>query len=70
MGMAQGGPIFFGHGEKDPLIPMKLGEDTRDFCKTLDLEVSWKQYASLGHWYSDEMLEDLVEFIAAKMLPA
>ena len=60
------GALFFGHGTLDTLVPMKLGQDTTTLFKSLGLDVSWNQYDGLEHWYSDEMLRDLVEVLAAR----
>jgi predicted esterase len=62
---ASRGPIFLGHGTADALVPMKLGEDTTTLLRSLELQVSWNQYEGLSHWYSNDMLKDLVEFVAA-----
>ena len=60
------GPIFFGHGTRDTLVPMKLGQDTATLLKSIGLDISWNQYEGLDHWYSHEMLKDLVDFVGAK----
>lgn len=56
-------PMFLGHGDMDWKVPIELGEDATNCLKGLGVDVSWNEYAKLGHWYSMPMLADVVKFI-------
>lgn len=54
-------PIFMAHGSHDPMVPMQLGEMSRDRLTSLDYAVQWHDYpmphavcpqeiADIGHW--------------------
>ena len=59
-------PIFLAHGAEDETVKVELGHDARDCLALLRAEVIWKEYQGLGHWYSVQMLEDLVTFLEGK----
>ncbi|RMD43749.1 hypothetical protein DV735_g1310, partial [Chaetothyriales sp. CBS 134920] len=59
------GPIFLGHGTLDPLVPLHLGSESALLLEMIGLKTDWHQYDGLGHWYSPDMLKDLIEFISA-----
>ncbi|CAD6590312.1 MAG: hypothetical protein ASARMPRED_004722 [Alectoria sarmentosa] len=56
-------PVFLGHGTKDEKVPINLGREAADCLKSMGVEVFWKDYDDLGHWYSITMLDDLVAFL-------
>jgi len=56
-------PLFLGHGVEDGKVPVHLGREARSCLGVMGVDVSWKEYEGLGHWYSGEMLRDLVDFI-------
>lgn len=56
-------PTFLGHGILDDRVGVVLGRDSSRCLRDLGISVSWKEYESLGHWYSGPMLRDLVEFL-------
>ncbi|KAH6629540.1 phospholipase/carboxylesterase family protein-like protein [Boeremia exigua] len=56
-------PVFMGHGEEDEKVPCELGRSAADFLRSIDIKVDWKEYEGLGHWYSDEMLRDIIRFL-------
>lgn len=72
-------PIFFGHGEKDPVVQFKYGKKSYDFLKEAlkfkDAEgedvkgLSWNEYPDLEHSSSPEELKDLEKWLE-KVLPA
>lgn len=41
-------PIFMAHGTEDPIVPLALGEISRDMLRTLGAPVDWRTYA-MGH---------------------
>lgn len=61
-------PLFLGHGTEDDKVPFALGQETARFLhSTMAMEVvQWRQYDGLGHWYSKEMLSDIVSFAQEK----
>ena len=59
-------PVFLAHGVKDEKVIIRLGHQARDCIKRLQTSVEWREYEDLGHWYSGQMLEDLVEFLKDK----
>lgn len=56
-------PIFMGHGTDDSLIPCEHGRQAAEFLRTIDVDVEWNEYGGLDHWYSRDMLRDIIEFV-------
>jgi predicted esterase len=56
-------PLFLGHGTLDEKVPCKLGKAASQLFSALGFDVAWKEYEDLGHWYSGEMLRDMIMFI-------
>jgi predicted esterase len=56
-------PIFMGHGGDDEKVPSAIGKLAAEFLSSLDVNVAWKEYEGLGHWYSQDMLRDVVLFL-------
>jgi len=56
-------PIFLAHGTEDEKVPIELGYEARDCLASMKASVSWREYGGLGHWYSGQMLGDLVAFL-------
>lgn len=57
----RGLPLFMGHGLNDPLVPLALGEQTRDMLVKASYDVEWHAYpmehsvnaleiVDIGHW--------------------
>lgn len=60
-------PVFLGHGGKDEKIDCQLSEDAANLFKSLGMDVSWKCYPELGHWYKiPEEIDDIEEFLQKK----
>lgn len=57
-------PIFMGHGVLDGKVSIELGRRAIECLEKLGAGVCWKEYDDLGHWYSSEMLNDLLQFLA------
>ncbi|KAF3925355.1 hypothetical protein ABW20_dc0109821 [Dactylellina cionopaga] len=55
-------PVFLGHGALDEKVKCSLGEEARDGLQSLGLEVTWKRYPELGHWYSVPNEIDDIEY--------
>jgi predicted esterase len=56
-------PVFMGHGRDDEKVPCYIGKLAADFLSGIDVNVTWRDYAGLGHWYSAAMLRDVVSFV-------
>ncbi|KAF1837350.1 phospholipase/carboxylesterase family protein-like protein [Decorospora gaudefroyi] len=56
-------PVFMGHGRDDEKVPCYIGKLAADFLAGVDVSVTWQEYAGLGHWYSEDMLRDVVDFV-------
>ncbi|KAH9863699.1 hypothetical protein J1614_009631 [Plenodomus biglobosus] len=59
-------PVFMGHGKDDEKVPITFGRLAKEFLVGIDVEVTWKEYEGLGHWYSEAMLRDAVQFLKEK----
>lgn len=53
-----GMPVFIGHGNQDPIVPIELGLFTRDFLSGLKMEVQFQMYP-IGHAVSFDEISDL-----------
>ncbi|KAI9688805.1 MAG: hypothetical protein M1822_001162 [Bathelium mastoideum] len=59
-------PIFLGHGMQDEKVPIERGHEARDCLAAFEVDLTWKTYERLGHWYSGELLADLTQFLKQK----
>jgi predicted esterase len=55
--------VFMGHGRDDEKVPCYIGKLAADLLDGIDVSVTWQDYAGLGHWYSADMLRDVVGFV-------
>ncbi len=51
-------PIFMGHGEQDPMVPLAAGEMARDRLRELGHEPIWKTYP-MGHEVHPAEIRDI-----------
>ena len=58
--------IFLADRTADEKVSIELGRQARDCLGALGIKVEWREYEDLGHWYSGQMLGDLVEFLMEK----
>ncbi|KAF2262276.1 alpha/beta-hydrolase [Lojkania enalia] len=56
-------PVFLSHGMEDERVPFKLGKLVAGILKDVGVDVTWSEYEGLGHWYSADMLKDIVQFV-------
>lgn len=56
-------PFFLGHGVQDDRVSVVLGRRASECLSSVGGRVCWHEYVPLGHWYSGEMLRDMVHFI-------
>jgi predicted esterase len=52
---------------EDEKVPIKLGREVETCLNLLGADVQMVEYNNLGHWYSDEMLGDIFEFLKDKL---
>lgn len=62
-------PVFIGHGTEDPKVEYKYGQRMVELVEKMDMKVDFRTYEGLGHWYSSEMLGDIVNFLKSKLRP-
>ena len=60
-------PVFLGHGTKDERVPIEIGREAKICLELVGADVQMIEYEGLGHWYSDEMLGDIFEFLKEKL---
>ena len=56
-------PLFLGHGVEDKKVHVDLGREAANCLGAMGMDVRWKEYEGLGHWYSEAMLRDMVDFL-------
>ena len=57
-------PVFLGHGCKDVKVRTAWGEQMRDTLRSLGVDVVWKGYEALEHWYKvPDEVEDISSFL-------
>ena len=59
-------PVFLGHGTEDEKVPIELDRKAQALFNTLGFDVCYNEYQNLGHWYSGQMLADIIEFLTRK----
>src|SRR3989338_5305816 len=60
-------PIFMAHGRSDPVIPFKLGADSRDALQEFGYAVEWHEYA-MQHSVCMEELRDIEVWLTRHLL--
>ena len=59
-------PLFLGYGVEDDRVSVVLGRNAAACLEALGVQtVRWSEYEGLEHWYSSDMLRDIVEFVRA-----
>ncbi|MCJ1388171.1 hypothetical protein MMC18_001016 [Xylographa bjoerkii] len=60
-------PVFLGHGVQDVKVRTQWGEEMRDSMKALGMDVTWKGYGDLEHWYEVPLeIDDISDFLRGK----
>jgi len=59
-------PVFFGHGTFDPVVPLVLGEMSRNQLQGLGYSIEWHTYP-MAHQVCAEEIADLRRFIGARI---
>ncbi|PMD65623.1 alpha/beta-hydrolase [Hyaloscypha bicolor E] len=60
-------PVFLGHGAEDEKVDIKLGREAKNALDLMGTNVQMKEYEGLGHWYSEDLLRDIFNFIKEKV---
>jgi phospholipase/carboxylesterase len=60
-------PIFMAHGRSDPVIPFKLGADSREALQEFGYTVDWHEY-SMQHSVCMEELRDIEVWLADRLV--
>ncbi|KAH7125197.1 phospholipase/carboxylesterase family protein-like protein [Dendryphion nanum] len=56
-------PVFLGHGSEDEKVPLALGKLAAEALSVMEIAATFQDYEGLGHWYSANMLRDIINFI-------
>jgi predicted esterase len=56
-----------GHGAEDEKVDIKLGREAKNALDLMGTNVQMKEYEGLGHWYSEDPLRDIFNFIKEKV---
>jgi phospholipase/carboxylesterase len=61
-------PIFMAHGSFDPVVPIALGEGSRDLLRSRGYEVDWRTYP-MAHSVSAEEIGDVRQWLLRVLPP-
>ncbi|PVH99421.1 phospholipase/carboxylesterase [Periconia macrospinosa] len=60
-------PVFLGHGKKDEVVPHNFGKDVAETLTSLNVDVTWRLYPDLAHWYEiPGEIDDILAFLRDK----
>ncbi|KAJ5169562.1 Phospholipase/carboxylesterase/thioesterase [Penicillium coprophilum] len=60
-------PVFIGHGSEDLKVRVELGRRMSHVLSAgFGMDVTWKAYEKLGHWYREDEIEDILRFLQEK----
>jgi phospholipase/carboxylesterase len=59
-------PILMCHGQRDPIVPMALGEASRDVLQSLGYEVAWRSYP-MEHQVCMEEVVDIADWLRSRL---
>jgi predicted esterase len=57
-------PVFLGHGVLDDQVSHLHTREAMELLERLGVAVDFRTYSELAHWYSAEMLSDIISFLA------
>lgn len=60
-------PIFMGHGTRDPIVPVQLGQQSYEYLKTHGYKVEWHAYP-MEHSVSMEEIRDVGAWMTRLLL--
>jgi phospholipase/carboxylesterase len=61
-------PVFMAHGTFDPIVPLPLGEGSRDRLRSRGYEVDWRSYP-MAHAVCAEEVADLRQWLLRVLPP-
>jgi phospholipase/carboxylesterase len=61
-------PVLMAHGSFDPIVPLSLGEASRDRLRGLGYDVDWRSYP-MPHSVCAQEVEDIREFLLRTLPP-
>jgi len=59
-------PIMVVHGERDEVIPVVNGRDTKERLESLPVDLTYKEY-NMGHEINDDSLQDILTWLAERL---
>jgi hypothetical protein len=62
-GMVSGYSCVLGSGTEDQKVAVQLGREAKNCFELMRTDVHMKEYEGLGHWYSEDMLRNIFQFI-------
>ncbi|MEX1828430.1 alpha/beta hydrolase [Luteibacter sp. CQ10] len=62
-------PVFWGHGTADPVVPMALGQQSREFLEALGHRIDWHTYP-MGHQVSLPEIADIRAWLTERFAGA
>jgi predicted esterase len=60
-------PVFLGHVTENERVTIELGREAKTCLELVGADVQMVEYKGCGHWYSEEMLRDIFEFLREKL---
>ncbi|KAJ4131827.1 hypothetical protein NW768_006027 [Fusarium equiseti] len=60
-------PVFMGHGRKDEDVELCHGQQAANCLERMGIEVEFKTYPDMAHWYCPEELGDISKFIIERV---
>ncbi|KAJ4013134.1 hypothetical protein NW752_006411 [Fusarium irregulare] len=60
-------PVFMGHGQKDKDVELYHGQQAANCLERMGIEVEFKTYPDMTHWYCPEELGDITKFITERV---
>ena len=62
-------PIFMGHGDVDPLVQYKWGQETAQELQKLGFNVNFRTYKGLDHGADPKEIDDLEKYLEERLPP-
>jgi Phospholipase/Carboxylesterase len=56
-------PMLLCHGEDDQKVKLEWGCEMRDLMCELGVDLSFKSYSGLEHWYNEDEMRDIILFL-------
>ncbi|RBR17192.1 uncharacterized protein FIESC28_06694 [Fusarium coffeatum] len=60
-------PVFMGHGQRDKDVELYDGQQAANCLERMGIEVEFKTYPDMAHWYCPEELGDITKFITERV---